>query len=197
MLQKATAAEALKHETAKGHREAEEVLLPRLTAIQSAEDYRAVIKMFYGFFLPVEKVLRGYVKPSVLADVNERRSSKLLIEDLETLGCTAADAPLCKDLPGIDSVAKSFGAMYVLEGSTLGGRMIAKMLAKNEAVPPDALRFFKGYGEDTGAKWKAFVEAINQQPDVPTMIEGAAQTFESMKTWMLHSFAEPLRTDRG
>jgi heme oxygenase len=49
------------------------------------------------------------------------------------------------------------GALYVLEGSTLGGQVIARQLAESIGVSPgQGASFFYGHGEQTQAHWKDF-----------------------------------------
>lgn len=179
-------ANILKRETAALHQQVEAVLLPRLTAIKSLEDYISILKMFYGFFHPMEQRVQAFITSSVLADVVSRRTSLLILDDLKFLQTTHTDLPQCRDLPDIENVTAAFGAMYVLEGSTLGGKMIARMLAKNSAyqVPQEALHFFNGYKENTGVMWTNFLTELNKQPDTEAIISAANGTFFHLKNWM-------------
>ncbi|WP_435524354.1 hypothetical protein [Chryseobacterium indoltheticum] len=45
-------------------------------------------------------------------------------------------------------------AMYVVEGSTLGGNVIAKQLSKTEGFDNVTFNFFGCYQENTGPMWK-------------------------------------------
>lgn len=52
---------------------------------------------------------------------------------------------------------RAAGCLYVIEGSTLGGRVILKRLARDHRHPADgASRFFQGYGPDTDERWTTF-----------------------------------------
>ncbi len=56
--------------------------------------------------------------------------------------------------PSLGGVAAGLGALYVVEGATLGGRVIARHLARSLALgPADGAAFFAGYGDRTGAMW--------------------------------------------
>ncbi|HYO21904.1 MAG TPA: biliverdin-producing heme oxygenase [Flavisolibacter sp.] len=184
-LTTASVAQVVKKETAFLHQEVEELLLPKLNAIQSPEDYAAILQMFYGFFHPVEEAIQAYISAAILPDIAKRRTALLVVDNLAYLE-KSINLLQCKALPQITDTAQAFGAMYVLEGATLGGRMISKMLAKNPALslPPVALNFFSGYKEETGSMWTAFIEVLNRQKDADTIVHSANQTFYYLKNWM-------------
>ncbi|MDQ3279087.1 MAG: biliverdin-producing heme oxygenase [Bacteroidota bacterium] len=174
----------VKNETEKIHADVEGLLLPKLSAIQTTDDYAAILKMFYGYFKPVEGAIAAHVHPEHLPDIGERRNAALLLHDLCQIGHLADHPSICTTLPHITNTAQAFSALYVLEGSTLGGKYIAKMLAKNPAIPNGATRFFSGYGEQTGSKWKRFLKVFNQQSDSDAMLASAIETFFYLKGWM-------------
>lgn len=179
----------VKESTKTLHEEVEQLLLPQLTGIRDGDDYAAVLKMFYGFFYPLETNLLHTLTATDLPDLAERRKASSIVQDLQRIGHAEAKIPLCTALPPIQSKAQAFGVLYVLEGSTLGGKMIAKMLRKNNAaaVPEDALHFFFGYGEETGSKWKTFLQALNNQEPAGEVIAAANNTFLHLKHWIQHS----------
>jgi len=180
-------AQQLKEQTANAHADSENLLMPFLGSIRNSDDYAQILKMFYGFFAPMEKLIGHWISPQVLEDIHERRNASLIIEDLNSIGEGTENLALASELPHIDSPAAAIGAMYVLEGSTLGGRVIAKMLAKNEAleISSDRLHFFNGYGEQTGEKWKSFITLVNNYPDqVEKLVAAANETFRCMGSWM-------------
>jgi heme oxygenase (biliverdin-IX-beta and delta-forming) len=117
-------AQLLKEGTACAHREAEEILAPKLAGIKSYDDYADILQMFYGFFHPLERILAQHISTELLPDIDQRRSSFFIIMDLKSIGCSTERLPMCERLPKISSSLAALGAMYVLEGSTLGGRII-------------------------------------------------------------------------
>jgi heme oxygenase len=74
-------------------------------------------------------------------------------------------APLLPDFTGApefpapQSTGEALGVLYVLEGSTLGGRMIMRALA-DRGVDDLALTFLDPYGTDTGARWRSFLDVL-------------------------------------
>ena len=164
------------------------MLLPVLSSIRTKDDYATILKMFYGYFYPLESRLEQQLQADDLPDLVERRKAASLLEDLQQVDHVTNDLLLCTALPPITNTAQAFGALYVLEGSTLGGKYIAKMLAKNPCIPAGATRFFSGYGDQTGHKWKSFLEVFNQQSEQETIMASATETFYYLKGWMQHSF---------
>lgn len=182
----------VKEVTQQLHQAVENILLPKLESIRHADHYAVILKMFYGFYSPLEISIERYITPEHLPDLAMRRKAAAILNDLNQMGQVESGWPVCTLLPGIGSVAEAFGALYVLEGSTLGGRVMAKMLRKNQhlLIPEKALTFFEGYKEETGSHWKTFLMALNQQPYADAIANSANETFLQLKNWMQLSFHE-------
>lgn len=183
-------AELLKRETLYAHKKSERILTQKLISIKSYQDYASILKMFYGYFHPIEAIVKKYLKKDVLKDIDERRNSLFILHDLEAINYSTEEIPLCVDLPKINSSLEALGTMYVLEGSTLGGRVISKMLMKNTSVVfGDAnLNFFNGYKVDTGSKWAHFLSVIDQyEKSAAIIVEAANETFNCLTKWMERS----------
>jgi heme oxygenase len=80
------------------------------------------------------------------------------------------------------------GYLYVMEGSTLGGQVITKMLKNQLQITPDqGGRFFHGYGDKTKIMWNDFcatlssIHHIEQQNNI---ILSAKNTFIQLHAWM-------------
>lgn len=180
-------AERLKSDTYAQHRRSEDLLMPALHGIATRSDYAAVLRTFYGFFHPVQALIAPQITNDILPDAGQRRHADLILADLAALGFPVDGLPLCRELPAIHNQAEALGALYVLEGSTLGGRVIAKMLMKNEALAlgDEHLHFFHGYGEETGSKWKSFVQVLNAQThDIDPIARSADETFARFAAWI-------------
>jgi heme oxygenase len=142
--------------------------------------------MFFGFFHPLENAIQQHLSTTDLNDINERRKAAAILHDLKTLGFSASNISQCKSLPPVKNSSQAFGALYVLEGSTLGGKMIARMLLNNNllSLSEESLTFFAGYKEETGSKWKRFLEAFNRQGNAEEVVKSANDTFSYLKSWM-------------
>ena len=186
-LEKQPLVQVVKSETAYLHQQVEEILVPKLRSIESINDYAVILQMFYGYFQPVGELIYQYITPAILPDVEKRRTTRLIIEDLKEIGVPTSSLVLCQSLPFIHNIPSAFGALYVLEGSTLGGKVIARMMEKNSAIPDTALQFFSGYKEETGPMWMNFVQVLNSQSETGEIVHAANQTFSHLKNWMQSS----------
>lgn len=156
--------------------------------------YEEVLSLFLGFHRPVEKVIEELHLESFLPDIAERMRTKQLYNDLKKLGFSQAqidELPDCPSIPCPKTVEQALGVLYVLEGSTLGGRVILKMLAshiENNVIPAEATTYYAGHGDNTGTFWKDFtmscghiLQTENQQQQA---IDFAKQTFLLLYQWM-------------
>jgi heme oxygenase (biliverdin-IX-beta and delta-forming) len=176
----------VKEATAAAHQRTEHLLLPHLTSMNSRTDYVRLLRMFYGFFHPMELRIRERIDASLLPDIDARRNSGFILLDLQALG-DQGQPDLADRLPAIASAGEALGALYVLEGSTLGGKMIANMLRKNPALRlgEEHLHFFSGYREQTGSKWTQFLAVLNAQEEELNLIADTANaSFDSLASWI-------------
>lgn len=178
----------LKNATLTAHQQTESLMMPMLKAIDNTESYAEVLKMIYGFYKPVEEQIKAFITVQILPDIDQRHKSSLAKNDVINSGMPA-NFVTAGVLPVINSIAQSFGALYVLEGSTLGGVYISRMLKKNKALENVQLTFFDGYGEHTGFMWNTFKSAMDKtvvsQNDIDQAIHTANETFGLLEKWML------------
>ncbi|WP_374165709.1 biliverdin-producing heme oxygenase [Arcticibacter sp. MXS-1] len=179
----------LKENTLASHQSLEKVLIAKLKNIKSEENYASVLEIFYGFIAPLEEKIRQTEIAVVLPDYSSRRTAEWIANDLELLGVQAADVPLCRELPGVVNTFQALGALYVLEGSTLGGQVIKKMIADRlPGLSPSALSFFGSYNERTAEMWDRFRQVLNSVSNNSKDVEEAAvETFTEFKNWMIRN----------
>lgn len=181
-------AQQIKQQTATEHMALEDLIVPQIQSVKSASDYAQLLSLFYGFNKPVERAIHAIIDTSVLPDITKRQKAHLLLEDIQALGYSQAPS-LCEAIPSIHSLEEAFGALYVLEGSTLGGKSITQLLMKTEVdLQPHHLRFFNAYGKETGPMWIAFLSHLNTftaEAQQATIIKAASETFIKFKQWIL------------
>jgi heme oxygenase len=94
---------------------------------------------------------------------SDRLKQEAIAADLNALESDGVDLDESTPLkvPQIPDDAFAWGMAYVIEGSTLGGRVILKHITpKLDVTEERGARFFAGYGADTGMMWKSFLAAL-------------------------------------
>jgi len=169
-----------------------EALLRLPGAIQTRADYQSWLARFLGLYEPLECSLAKFSEWNSLGlSMLARDHSICLVDDLVALGIDPrkplrASHTLLPDLP---TFAHAIGALYVIEGATLGGRLILRDLELRIGAPiAGATRFFGGRGEAVGPMWQSFRAALDefslQQPQLCNdVVVGAERTFRAMLVW--------------
>jgi heme oxygenase len=180
----------LKNETAECHTRLENALdLMRLE--WPREDYVALLEGFYGYVAPWEDAVATFLPARLRDFFEERRKASLLASDLALLtgdNNRANRVTKIERLPAVDSIGRVFGSMYVMEGSTLGGRFIAPHVATLFGLQSGSGNaYFEGYGLRTGSMWKAFRETASA--NVPPgqhdeAVDAAIATFDGLHGWL-------------
>lgn len=107
---------------------------------------------------------------------------------VERLGEHLVDGDCAQAVRDIElpSNAAAFGSMYVLEGSALGGQVIAKSAATTLGLGPDnGCAYFHGFHVDTAGRWKEFralleSEVGNEPRARRQACDAARQTFDAL-----------------
>lgn len=149
------------------------------------EDYRSLLVRFYGYYSPWEE-RAAVTAPHLVAP---RSKCGNLALDLEFLGMPREqilNIEPCDHLPPLDTAARVLGSMYVLEGATLGGRILLWQMRSRLGLNEAGCAFFSGYGEQTGAMWKQFGAILESSPPHwrPEIVSTAVATFESLGRWL-------------
>jgi heme oxygenase len=149
------------------------------------DDYRGLLGRFYGYYLPWE-ARASAVAPNL---VRERGKCALLEGDLAFLGLNASALTAlarCRHLPLLDTMERVLGSMYVLEGATLGGRILERRMRSLFPLNEGGCAFFSGYGDRTAAMWKQFGGILESCPEAShdDVVASAVATFESIGRWL-------------
>lgn len=182
----------LKSETTVAHKQLEKTSsFKRLFAEDyQMSEYAQLLANFYGYFAAIEEILFADIPQQYVGSLHYRAKTALLKQDLAALGVDVESLPLCNDLPPLGSFAQKMGVFYVLEGSTLGGRVIKRHLSQHfaaEVVP--ALHFYTGYGDHLDLEWQRFIalmlRAFSHEDELTdnAVIEAANATFSGLQRW--------------
>jgi len=130
------------------------------------DGYKTLLLQNYLAYRCMEGQIKRHL-PQLSMDKTER-----LEADLRDLGI-APDAYLSSDTPDfeIQSVAQAYGAAYVVEGSAMGGMVIAKHLRKCEALQDLKKQHFFSGDKSSLTSWKHFKEELQRQEFDPRQKE--------------------------
>lgn len=184
----------LKIETAAWH-SALESALDLMRPSLSRDEYIALLASFRGFVAPWEVALEASVPAAWQPFVRTRHKTALLDADLAFL-CDSniprfsemSASALRQSVP-FDSLGQALGSMYVMEGSTLGGRIIGPAMASRFGLSDHrGYAYFDPYRDRTGSMWKAFKEAAAEGVPVTqydAAVVSAQQTFIALQRWLV------------
>ena len=178
----------LRTETGEAHCRLEQVLA-LLSPPPSQARTRRALERFRGFHATWEPALQG--RADMAAITHGRSRLTLLDGDLQRLGLTAAAIaalPACRAAAGLCSTpGAALGSLYVMEGSTLGGQVIARGLAGAPWLPGGGLSYFSPYGERTGRMWrelKTYLQTAADGGEGDAIVAGAVSSFGVLQAWL-------------
>ncbi len=167
-------------------------------------DYVHLLHLFYGFYHPLERQLRRWQDNPELRplDLHTRLiKAEALQEDLAILRVQHpdefSDLPECTQLPSLRSVPEVMGCLYVVEGSTLGGRIITRRLQEAYQITPGTGgRFFASYGSEVPSMWRQFWRVLTAYVDAnpetaDTILASAQCTFRTLEDYVVRQSSSP------
>lgn len=188
-----TIIQKLRDATKSAHKNLDEHLYPVIKNIHTAEDYVFLLKVFYAFFKPVYNSIENLLGTQQLPDIESRRKPYWLLDDLQTMGINQSGYHSCNNIPSITSAAQAWGALYVLEGSSMGGTVITRVIKAGLAWQDEtAFTFFKAYEERNAEKWQRFLSYLEDDKDnnehTDELINAGMETFELFHNWIIQSY---------
>ena len=144
------------------------------------DDYRLMLRRLYGFHAAFEQ-----------AAGEGRERTNWLADDLRAMGQsdpTLGMIPRCAALPALRTVNQRLGAGYVIGGSALGGRELARGLDSFLGIGTTLGRsFFIGHGAATGQVWRQYLARLEGAAcDLQTqteIVDAAVATFSAFDHW--------------
>jgi heme oxygenase len=150
--------------------------------------YTEILKKFYGFYAPIESHFDQNNFWETLALSKQLRLKMPLLEkELEYLGINISTIPRTEWMSSSHTVDSLLGIAYVVEGSTLGGQILARHVTK--ALGPQTGLFLAAYGEDVRCMWQEFRDAFENYCarsafDKEEITKSAIATFVNLEKWM-------------
>lgn len=161
--------------------------------VRSREDYRAFLLLHLGIMPALEaQVLAAVAEQRFAHGYRPTARTHRLVDDLHALGVSdsaltrAVPAP---DLPPLHGRHAALGALYVLEGSALGGRVLFRHFEQTLGITQaTGGSYFYGEGPETGPRWQRFV-AVLESEHAPRAgevdaVAAACLTFRAIQGWL-------------
>jgi heme oxygenase len=124
--------------------------------------YAAIVAGFDAFLRAWEPRVQAALPPRLQPWFRARRRGGFAAADLQWLRDVAGETPAAPDVSAVehlplDALPQVLGSIYVVEGSALGGRVVAPRLkATLDLVPGRGASYFHGFGGATGEMWRDF-----------------------------------------
>jgi heme oxygenase len=152
--------------------------------------YRTFLERWYGFHVVLEPRLSAWHRREAVLDWDRRRKLPLLEADLGVLGVdrpARLGLPRCRCVTAVPTTAEALGVLYVVEGSTLGGRVLRDRL-RDAPLPPGCFRFLSSYGAQTGRRWHGYRAATlawvgDDGARADAVLTAARAAFSALVAW--------------
>ncbi len=168
-----------------------EAALPLLDPGLTRERYIRVVQAFHSFYAVLEpRIVDAATIHAAALGLADRAKLPLLARDLAALAVEPMRSRESVRLPDIRTPSHALGALYVIEGATLGGQIIRKHLRDRLGIEATTgAAFFTGYGEATRTMWSRFADHVDRvadldpEADIAAAIAAAIETFHTMTQW--------------
>lgn len=161
------AREALRSATADCHRRVDQIY--SAARLSDPSSYGNFLRAQAAAFLPAEAALDRAGIARIVEDWPERIRGPLLVKDLAELGIAR---PASRKWPAISGTSAMLGALYVLEGSRLGGKLMKR------SIPPDIPTSF--LAGECSATWPSFLLQLDRLLDTGERREAAIDAARSV-----------------
>ena len=176
----------IKAHTREDHAALEKKLMQRISKIEHRVDYVALLVLLHGYYSSLERVITPYATNGI-PDFLQRRKASKLRDDVRALMPEFGNFPLCELVPKIGSYYSALGALYVMEGSTLGGSIIKRIISKKLGCD-EGFSFFNSYGDNVNSMWeefKSYLDGPFTMHNETEIMNAARETFVTFNQWLI------------
>lgn len=147
-------------------------------------EYFSILTVWFKWLTLNEPLILEKLDELKPSDQNKRNKIDFIKADVEQaaferLSFNLTNIPVLT----INNKFEALGALYVLEGSTLGSQIIIKRL-RSKLSDNIHHYFYSGYGEQTQIMWREFIKHLNacctKNEDIEHAVHGAIKTFDSL-----------------
>jgi len=173
------ASECLKQSTNAAHRslDAHPILRSLVRPTLNEREYTLALVALEHWIKKHLPLFLNHSNEALKQRVSERYS--WLIQDLKSLNaldCIIESEPFETHH---NSLSEVLGAIYVFEGASLGGRVLAPLIERS-LNRHDVTHFYNGYRDNTFALWKATQYELDSQLIEPQQIETAVESAKKL-----------------
>lgn len=156
-----------------------------------AAAYRWYLRKLLGFHAPLEARMKPLAdRHGLAAEFAGRWKTPLFLRDLAALGqpASADDVDWSPWLPRPASVGGLLGCAYVLEGATLGGKVLLRRWGARLPEVATAGAYLGCYGDAVGNRWRALLQVLDQRlvaaPEQEAAVTAARDSFQALSLWL-------------
>lgn len=175
----------IKTQTADSHKNLEQlpISMSIISPDMKIEEYTNYLSLMHDVHNDTEKFVFPLLS-GLIDDLEQRKKKQLIENDLLFLNYKKTNSAQVFQTTEM-TIPFALGVLYVMEGSTLGGRFILKNVSKFEELSGEkGTSYFNGYGDKTGSYWKAFLSLMSEYEQEHNcgeeIIEGAKYAFDSI-----------------
>lgn len=144
--------------------------------------YGRVLQVFEAFTAAWEEAVAAALPAHWHGWLAARSRRQFLQQDLRALALPAASRAVPR--PVLPDAPAAWGALYVMEGSALGGQVITRALARAGLDPASGAAYFHGFGEATAGMWDDFRGRLESELPDPAWLAcacaAACHTFDAL-----------------
>lgn len=187
---------ALREATGQTHK-AVEKLTPFFQAGFNRQSYLRWLDLMNGFYRVVDRTVD---RSSFITECSWHYAVRceLIAQDLAYLADRAPEEPadttgILGPLQTIRTSGEVAGMLYVVEGSSLGGKVLLAVLGKSAGVTATAgASFFAPNGNNPQPRWSEYVQLLKNLTSKPgnerDVLHGAKTTFTVLHDWILEKW---------
>jgi len=157
------------------------------------ESYAAFLRGTLAVVEQTEPHIEIALRPYFPMSAGGGTATARLNADLLALGARERPTSLPR-VPEVKVAAQAFGAAYVLEGSRLGGQVIAAALTRQLGIGDEHLSYLCPSDVAIGPRWRAFVDTLDSYGR--TVDRAAWDTVAGTANEMFGAFREAFMQER-
>jgi heme oxygenase (biliverdin-IX-beta and delta-forming) len=191
-----TVTDKLRAETAKLHTQLEELPISQsiISPDITKEQYAEYLLRMHDVVKDTEENIIPVIS-DIVTDFETRKKTQYIQDDLKYIGKNFSENKFPLSESRTFTPAFALGIYYVVEGSSLGGRVILKNIKPALDLDENGgARYFAGYGASTGSTWRNFIMMMEayatKTNSADDIVSGANYAFGAIKKHLEENLAQ-------